>query len=308
MRLLRAELCKLNRPLLWGVTVASALFLCAARGRRQRQRATRRPTRGRPGAPALPGAGPAPRALMRQGAGHPAVQARPGQGRAGGCGRAHRRAAGPGGGGRRSGRPDGVTARGARAGAAGRRAPRRGVVRADAQEPAHPARPPLAGAGRQAGQPVAGGGGAGGCVLGCAGGGRSDQGRAGRPPLPCRAGHRARSTPWPAGHRAPRWRTPLLVAQWGGISLARDTTPRPSTTTPTHLEQPPVSAGATAPRRCLRTVRVHRTGPGAPCSCPQRPQPQGAEPPACMGHTVRLPPATRPGEQCRTPQIATRCP
>src|SRR6266540_2709526 len=94
---------------------------------------------------------------------------------------------------------------------------------------------------------------------------------------------------------------PPLVAQWGGISLARDTTPRPlNDNPPTHLEQPPVRAGATAPGRRLRTVRVHRAGRGAPCSCPQRPQPQGAEPPTRMGHADGR---TPPQDPCRLPRL-----
>jgi hypothetical protein len=44
----------------------------------------------------------------------------------------------------------------------------------------------------------------------------------------------------------------------GAASPWRGTPPHgPSTTTPTHLEQPPVSAGATAPRRCLRKDPHH---------------------------------------------------
>jgi len=59
-----------------------------------------------------------------------------------------------------------------------------------------------------------------------------DQGSAGLPPLPCRprtpsmARAVALRSPCTDGGRSP------LVAQWGGISLARDTTPRPSTTIP----------------------------------------------------------------------------
>jgi hypothetical protein len=97
------------------------------------------------------------------------------------------------------------------------------------------------------------------------------------------------------GGRAP------LVAQWGGISSPETPPHGPQRQSPTYLEQPPVRAGATAPGRCLRTMRLHRAGRGAPCPCPQRPQPQGAEPPTRMGHADGIPPPQDPGRLPRLP-------
>src|SRR5690242_8223080 len=117
----------------------------------------------------------------RQGAG--AGQGGPGQRPA----RPGRRAAEPAGGGRRGGRADGLAARGAGAGAAGRRPRRRRVVGPHHEEPAHPAGPPVAGAGREAGQPVAGGCGPGRRVLAGTG----------------------RRRPGPRPHRSPAGRAPV---------------------------------------------------------------------------------------------------
>jgi hypothetical protein len=78
---------------------------------------------------------------------------------------------------------------------------------------------------------------------------------------------------------------PPLVAQWGGISLARDiNTTAPQRQPATHLEQPPVRARATAPGRRLRTVRINGPGRSAPYPGTQRPQSQRAETATRMGH------------------------
>jgi hypothetical protein len=107
-----------------------------------------------------------------------------------------------------------------------------------------------------------------------------DQGHPGLPPLPCRTRHRARSTPWPAGHRAPRSRATAAGGAVGrhqpGPGDHASSPPRPPVP---HLEQPPVRGRSTAAGRRLRTMRINGTGRGAPRSRPQGPQPQGAHAP-----------------------------
>ena len=128
-----------------------------------------------------------------------------------------------------------------------------------------------------------------------------DQGPAGLPPLPCRPRHRARSAPWPSGHRAPRWRAAAAGGAMGRhLPGAGHHTTASQRQSPAHLEQPPVRTRSAAPGRHLRTMRIGEPGRGAPYPCPQRPQPQGKGTPARMGHADGRAP---PQDPCRLPRL-----
>jgi len=89
------------------------------------------------------------------------------------------------------------------------------------------------------------------------------------------------------------------------LSCARHHPTSPQRQPPTHLEQPPVRACPAASGRRLRNMRIGGPGRGAPHSCPQRPQPQGAETPTRMGHADGC---TPPQDPCRLPRLPRRHP
>jgi len=119
------------------------------------------------------------------------------------------------------------------------------------------------------------------------------------PPVPCRAGHRARAPPRTAGHRAPRRQ------EAAGRGMGRDQpgagchASTPQRRSPAHLEWP-VRADPTAPGQPLPHVRDHWAGRGAPHPCPQRPGPQGEAGTACMGQADG---STPPQDPRRLPRL-----
>jgi len=95
---------------------------------------------------------------------------------------------------------------------------------------------------------------------------------------------------------------PPLVAHWGGISLARDTTPAVLNDDPPRIW----SGRSELVQRLLADAcelcRLQGPGRGTPHPCPQRPQLHGAQAPTRMGHADGYPPPQDPRRLPRLPR------
>ena len=88
-----------------------------------------------------------------------------------------------------------------------------------------------------------------------------DHRAAGLPTFPCRSRHRARTTPWPAGHCGPRRRQDAAGSAVGWDQPgAGPHTDSPQRRSAQDLEWSPVRTRATTPGRHLRTLRLPASG------------------------------------------------